>query len=460
MEKFVFLFENNDYFDGALRFSTPLMFLNVGLLFYFLYSWFRLYKKTGWKIDFWHFIIFITFIVPVIFMYPFNASIYNIGAMGDFYEHVEPYINWAYIVTIIGYLSLLIGGLFYRFILFESPFCVIIYISRTIEKMINVNIHKKIGIRVVSFSLIFLLSGLLFFQIYYGYFGDPRSFFMANPYYRPVYNIILATIVFFLPMLFINILLYKNKVDLILFFFAVVLSFFSGTRGSALYPLVTCYIFYVFYNKGKASLIKIFFFAIIILLFAVFLSLMRGTEGIDFLNEISKISDHIFYRNNFSDTRDFAWVLAYWDGVYIQGKSYVAGLISFLPSYMSEYREVWSISRYTNSMVGFDSSIHPGLRPGMFGEAYLNFGIYGVIVLGFMAGSILRYVSMSIIYIMNRSRNISCAYSKIFIYVVISNFFMTAGFFNLYVFVFIAISMYIINFLTYGGIKDKKDVLR
>jgi hypothetical protein len=46
--------------------------------------------------------------------------------------------------------------------------------------------------------------------------------------------------------------------------------------------------------------------------------------------------------------------------------------------------------------VGFDPQVHPGLRPGVFGEGFFNFGVFGVIAVGLMLGIILRRVDIDV----------------------------------------------------------------
>jgi oligosaccharide repeat unit polymerase len=100
----------------------------------------------------------------------------------------------------------------------------------------------------------------------------------------------------------------------------------------------------------------------------------------------------IFYGNSFSDVRDFAVVLSFWDGKFLWGKTYLAGLMAFVPQTLSSFRAQWSIGVVTATLVGFDPTSHPGLRTGISGEAYLNFGIPGVVAVGLIAGAIIRLV--------------------------------------------------------------------
>jgi hypothetical protein len=104
----------------------------------------------------------------------------------------------------------------------------------------------------------------------------------------------------------------------------------------------------------------------------------------------------LLYGNSFSDLRDFSLVLSFWNGHFWLGKTYLAAAFSFVPRFMSTYRDTWSIGVVTATMVGFDPKVHPGLRPGIFGESYLNFGYFGVAMMGLLMGVVLRKVDLGV----------------------------------------------------------------
>lgn len=90
--------------------------------------------------------------------------------------------------------------------------------------------------------------------------------------------------------------------------------------------------------------------------------------------------------NNFSDLRDFSWILSKFNGEFYLGKTLLADILGFLPSSVLPFREEFTIGRVTNVIVGLPTDTHFGLRASNFGVWYLNFGWVGVIIEGFILG--------------------------------------------------------------------------
>jgi len=104
----------------------------------------------------------------------------------------------------------------------------------------------------------------------------------------------------------------------------------------------------------------------------------------------------LLYGNNFSDLRDFAWVDALWDHKLWMGKTYLAALTAFVPRFASEFRDAWGTGAATATTLGLDPHVHPGVRPGSFGESYFNFGLIGVVIVGLAIGVIVRRVDIDV----------------------------------------------------------------
>jgi oligosaccharide repeat unit polymerase len=129
--------------------------------------------------------------------------------------------------------------------------------------------------------------------------------------------------------------------------------------------------------------------ALIVLLLVFYLGDARQGQY-NFLLTAANFGAQFFYGNNFSDLRDFAWILAFWDGQWLLGRTELAGALGFIPAFLSPFRTQWGWGRVSIDMVGIGfreaAGTHAGLRPGAFGEPYLNFGLFGVIAGGFVLG--------------------------------------------------------------------------
>ena len=438
------MLENQDFLGGITRFSPNLLILNLLLAIGFIFLWAKEYKKTGWMINYYIFHFFLLFFVPVFLMYPFSASELNIISVGQKYGAIEAHVNNSYLITSAGIIFFLIGKSIYSITGNLNILSLPAIAVKPIDLLIYKNIKQPHALRILSFFVLALLLSLIIVQFSSGYVGDPRGFFMENNIYRPIYNFISSIYGIVSTFLAIRFIQYKEKKDLYLFITLAIFSIGIGTRSAVLSSIVTMGLFYIFKNNGQFRPGRVIFFVLIAVVFSLYMEGIR--HGIfDFIVVMQGGLANIFYGNNFSDIRDFAWILAYWDGSYLLGKSYIAGLMAFIPSTLSDFREIWSISRYTNEIVGFDSSIHAGLRPGTFGEAYFNFGITGVMLIGLIGGFTLESSSAKIMDAIKLNDDIVLAYSKSFSYIFISNFFITAGFFSLYVFVFSLSVMWALN---------------
>jgi oligosaccharide repeat unit polymerase len=166
---------------------------------------------------------------------------------------------------------------------------------------------------------------------------------------------------------------------------------FFGARGNLVAIYINILICYFILRRTRVSLFRMVSLSGVVTLFGFYLGSARSGEFSP-SGFLSSLIDMIFYGNTFSDLRDFAWIYSAWDHVYWGGKTYLAAVFSFVPRFASNFRDTWAMGAATASTVGFDPQVHPGLRPGVFGEGYFNFGLLGVIAIGLMMGVILRRV--------------------------------------------------------------------
>jgi hypothetical protein len=108
--------------------------------------------------------------------------------------------------------------------------------------------------------------------------------------------------------------------------------------------------------------------------------------------------------------------------------------MSFIPRFASEFRDTWGLGVATASTVGFDPQLHPGLRPGVFGEGFFNFGLFGVVAVGIMLGVVLKRVDTDIKQALAPPRpSMMKAFASSMMIGVASTFAISSGFSGLYI---------------------------
>lgn len=306
-------------------------------------------------------------------------------------------------------------------------------------RVVENNIKSKnayLVLTLTSFVLGLLILGI---QIKEGYFFNARQYFLQQPFLRPIFNMTISIIPIAFAFLALRQIQYKDKRCLKFFLMLIIITFFFGIRSLVLGGLLFLFTYWIFHRAGKFSVIKMALLLAFLFACAVILGNLR--EGGSLVNSFGYFLISFFYGNNFSDTRDFAWILSYWDGEHLYGKTYLAALLSFIPRVFSSLREQWSISMYTNAITGFDPDVMPGLRPGLFGESFLNFSYPGVILFGIIFGLSMRYADLKIKTYVEQSKDIIKGYSHMLLFSLISCLSVSSSFWSFYIFVLINLAL-------------------
>lgn len=86
------------------------------------------------------------------------------------------------------------------------------------------------------------------------------------------------------------------------------------------------------------------------------------------------------------EVRDLGWTLNLWDGVPLYGKSYAADILP-LPTAILPFKREFVLGAITRHTVrGEDDDSNLSLRITGYGEAWLNFGLLGVVIFGTFLG--------------------------------------------------------------------------
>jgi len=436
-----------DLFNGAIRVNGFVFLLNTLLLLHFIINYFWSSYRKGFKVDFWHAKAFLIFVVPILIMYPTAASYWHEWRMGHAVFSVQPYVNQAYLINAVGYIAAYAGYYFYNVTRHRTlAYFIVDRVNRPFARLTYFALLNRTGMHFlfglgIFFSTVFLAIAVP----RYGLNFQLRDYSLADPTIKPLLNFTLASYVPIVLMLFgIRYYQFREKVIALYFCVFAFVLFFSGSRSGFLLPLLNLIVFYAIVKRRRISLTAILLLGFTFLMTAFYLGALRNGENTSFGSLINNFSLNLFYGNNFSDITDFAWVLTGWDGRFLNGMTYVAGLLSFIPRSLSELRETYTFGVFTARAVGFNPTMHAGFHIGPYGEIFLNFNWIGVVVLGFSSGYVLRYVDASIKEQINghEPHLILKIYSLSIIFVFVNSFYNTNGFWANYILIFVLLSAY------------------
>jgi oligosaccharide repeat unit polymerase len=157
----------------------------------------------------------------------------------------------------------------------------------------------------------------------------------------------------------------------------------SARRGPLVFTVICVFLVYALFGLRLRVLILGVCFSLAILLvlqFAVLGGLARTGP-----NSLA-IDAAITYGEVFGEVREFAWLISEWDGKYLEGRTLAAALLP-VPSTMSSFKNRNLMSSVSKEVVGIpEDAPHGGLRILIFGEAYLNFGYPGAVLVGLLFG--------------------------------------------------------------------------
>lgn len=452
-----------ELFDGIINVNPLLFVLNIFIAVFLWIYMYHKYKSTGWLVDFWNISLLFTFIIPIVILFPFTASKFNRGAISAFYDGILKDIDYIYLVNIFALPFVFLGGYIFDTYLISKKSNFLESYRETILKSLKSNTVYLLLLLITQS----LLTIIIIVQIKNNVLFNPRAFFHADNSIRPIYNATLFVFGITSIIAGLRILKYKSKVDIFIFIVLTILGMFLGARGAILGGLLNTLIlyFYIIHTKLKVQYIVLSFFAFLI--FIVGLQSLR--EKTITFNKFKDIGNELAYGNSFSDLRDFTVVYSKWDKEYLLGKTYLAGLIAFIPRSMSTYRDNWALGVFTintinnlenknifenklrllqkNTDPGITVKNHSGMRPGSFGEMYFNFGIIGVFALAFILGLVTKYIDFNIKLICNSSKDPFEIYSFVFLFGIVSCLLISVGFSNFYFSNIILIGLYfLVNF--------------
>jgi oligosaccharide repeat unit polymerase len=371
---------------------TNLVALACVAHFFWSYYW-NCYRK-GYNMDVWHFsLLFNLFIVHV--MLPFSRSDLNALALGAWLlRRTQDHVTESYLISAFGYICIVLGGALWRV---HLGFGMRRFFSRIIELPARGSLlllRSRVVLICHGVIAVAIMAAVLLYYFKSAGFGfNLRKFLLVNTALRPVAQFSAFYSVLIGSYCLARFYEYRERSMMVIVSLITLGMLFYGERGG-LFAIATMTILVFFLKRGRR--LNLFRLGIGICCAAVLAALLDALRegGLSLHSMAAGFLISTFYGNSFSDTRDFALVLSFWDGHYLLGKTYLAGLMAFVPRFLSTFRDTWSYGVVTATMAGFSPKEHPGLRIGIVGEAYLNFGLVGVCLLGVFIGASTRLIDL------------------------------------------------------------------
>ncbi|UHS58971.1 O-antigen polymerase [Agrobacterium vaccinii] len=362
-------------------------------------------------------------VLPILVMSPFAESDKNMEAVGNSIYIIRDYINEAFYLSVLGVVFVLVGMGLATFSSGKSAMFTFVEKGYAFWQ-------TKPGAWLSLIVILFATMGLIALGVrpFQG-----RQFSFENTSLRPAIN--LYSVI--LPTVTLSLLVYGfgySRFFVFAGFMCSALGLMIGTRGASievLFMFVVCLIIAYRYKNLATFTLSIVGFVTVAIVIGILRSTADGNDSVDILQVVSY---QILYGNNFSDFRDYAWILSGFDGHFYRGMTYLAGYMALVPSFISEFRNDFRMGIITSTLAGLDPQFHAGLRPTLFGEAYLNFGVPGVMAIatlfGFYFGKLQMWVHDNLQPNRFGLRRVACGYIA---FLFLFNAVFTPGFYYVYV---------------------------
>ena len=362
----------------------------------FAVSYYRHCYRRGYRIDFWHSQLFLFFVFPNMVMLPFARNELNALIVGRDLGGIVDVTPTVFAIDMTGFLALYVGGFLWRLRLgagIRKAAGDLLQLGPRCSMMLMSSRDVLISLSLLCFCLQGLMLALYFSHEGFGF--NLRAYTFANPGVRPLSQITALTTVVIASHCLAR---YFDTKEKSLLACTILLSLgltFFGQRTTIALIFINVVLCYMVKLRDKISLLKILTTFSGLVALGLYLGNVREGEYsiAEFLASLAFLA---LYGNTFCDLRDFAWIYAHWDHQLWLGKTYLAGLATFVPRGLSDFRATWSFGIATDWTVGLDVELHPGLKPGLFGESFFNFGWLGAIVTGLIFGLLLRRVDIDV----------------------------------------------------------------
>lgn len=405
-----------------------LLCLAVLQVIHLVYYTYNLRKTKGYFFDFWSFTLIIHNVYFYAIFYPFAKSMANEKATGESIYGIINTVDEAFLITLVGYSFIWIGKFVYNV---GGGDKVKIHLFSALAKSVSGMFKKTREVKLWIVVFIPLIIYVFVEAFRSSNVFDVRDKLGSSSSDRPLYNI--ASIIYkvMIELSGIYLLQYRKLKYFVLLVILLLGSLFFGSRTIAFISVAQIIFVFQTIRKKRIKLGHLALIGSFVLGLVLLLGGLRSADRSE-LQSKNALMESLIYGNNFSDLRDFAWVLSKWNHELFYGKTYFSGIISFIPSGLSEFRMTNSIGRVTTSIAGLFGGFHGGLRITIFGEPFLNFGYVGVVLIGFLFGYLLQYLNRRIMFFIEKGDYI-VAYSVMLLFTIVFGLINTSGFFTIYI---------------------------
>jgi oligosaccharide repeat unit polymerase len=358
----------------------------------------------------------------------------NVIVLGKDLHAVLDVLPQIFLITLLGYFSVLVGGSLWRL---KAGMGLRKAATKLLDIIPDCSLMVMSSRAILVFqSLICLLAQFVIVASYFAHSGfgfDLRGYTFENPTIRPIALIISDYSIVIASHCLARYIDHKERILLACTICLTLGLIFFGSRANLLLIYLNILICYLIILRTRLGLLRMLVLIVFLMGFGLYLGNVRAGEY-SLSSFFTSFAVLFLYGDTFSDLRDFAWVYSAWDHVHWWGRTYLAALTAFVPRFASQFRDTWGMGVVTASTVGFDPQVHPGLRPGMFGESYFNFGLVGVVCMGLLLGIILRRVDLDVKAALLRSRpSMMRAFAFTNLLAVAASIAVSAGFSSVYV---------------------------
>ncbi len=443
---------------GLIGFGSPLVTILWALSFIAAVLWLIAQLLKRRLVTMMSSLVVFTFFLPIILQYPFTFSAINSLTVGvENYTRYRSEVDSAFLITITG-MAMLIAG-FAACGRRDSNLTPLTLVAS------GLRVWTQSSFLQLSSIFIILLFGLLFALGLIGA-GGARNIAQTNPAVRPFYNIahILLPLTVALT-LFVGIQRHRRMI-LLLALVNLALALLTGARavafgGLMLFAMAILMHASLLQRLNVVRALKLLPIALLVLIAAVYLADVREGQY-NPLRTLATFGAKLFYGNTYSDLRDFAWVKSYWNGEYYLGRTQAAGFLAFIPSAISSFRSEWNWGVVTTTITGLDPVVNPGLRTGVFGEMFFNFGLPGVVMAGLVYGYFIRRVHNVI---QRAAATLSTYDGQLAVFAglvtvsIAGNLLNTAGFFGFYITIGVLGGLHVLDYVVRAARESGNRVL-